>query len=89
MWMSALIAAMAIAPTLVSAAVFPKGGLVKEIDAKGFTKVMKGNVSTHRFSTLGDNCTDTGAHHQRTSVVAFVAPWCGVSSLSPHIWIVD
>jgi hypothetical protein len=52
MWTSALVAAMAIAPTLVSAAVFPKGGLVKEIDAKGFTKVMKGNVSSHRLSTF-------------------------------------
>jgi hypothetical protein len=52
MWTSALVAAMAIAPTLVSAAVFPKGGLVKEIDAKGFTKVMKGNVSIHPLSIL-------------------------------------
>ncbi|TFK48528.1 thioredoxin-like protein, partial [Heliocybe sulcata] len=42
--------------TLASAAIFPKGTLVKTIDEKGFRKVMKQN---------------------QTSVVAFVAPWCG------------
>jgi len=56
MWAAPILTALAFVPALISAAVFPKGGLVKEIDAQGFKKIMKGN---------------------RTSVVAFVAPWCG------------
>jgi len=48
--------AFAIAPSLVSAALFPPDSLVKVIDAKGFKKAMKKND---------------------TSMVAFVAPWCG------------
>ncbi|KAI0730975.1 hypothetical protein C8Q76DRAFT_793086 [Earliella scabrosa] len=47
---------VALTPSLASAALFPKDSLVKQIDAKGFKKVMKENA---------------------TSVVAFVAPWCG------------
>lgn len=47
---------LALAPSLASAALFPKDTLVKSIDEKGFRKVMKQN---------------------QTSVVAFVAPWCG------------
>ncbi|KZT21554.1 disulfide isomerase [Neolentinus lepideus HHB14362 ss-1] len=42
--------------SVVSAALFPKGTLVKSIDEKGFRKIMQQN---------------------QTSVVAFVAPWCG------------
>jgi protein disulfide-isomerase A6 len=45
MWTAPILAALALAPTLISAAVFPKGGLVKEIDAQGFKKIMRGNVS--------------------------------------------
>jgi len=48
--------AFVIAPSLVSAALFPPDTLVKMIDAKGFKKAMKAN---------------------ETSMVAFVAPWCG------------
>jgi protein disulfide-isomerase A6 len=47
---------LALAPSLASAAIFPKDSRVKMLDAKGFKKVMKRN---------------------ETSVVAFVAPWCG------------
>ncbi|KAF8159257.1 hypothetical protein B0H34DRAFT_841823 [Crassisporium funariophilum] len=47
---------LVVAPSLVSAALFPKDSLVKMLDAKGFKKAMKVN---------------------ETSVVAFVAPWCG------------
>ncbi|KLO09566.1 hypothetical protein SCHPADRAFT_907668 [Schizopora paradoxa] len=47
---------LALAPNLVSAAIFPDNSLVKMIDAKGFKNAMKQN---------------------ETSVVAFVAPWCG------------
>lgn len=48
--------AVALTPSLASAALFPKDTLVKQLDAKGFRKAMKENA---------------------TSVVAFVAPWCG------------
>ncbi|RPD58949.1 hypothetical protein L226DRAFT_536484 [Lentinus tigrinus ALCF2SS1-7] len=48
--------ALALTPSLASAALFPKDSLVKQIDTKGFKKAMKENA---------------------TSVVAFVAPWCG------------
>ncbi|GLB41520.1 putative thioredoxin [Lyophyllum shimeji] len=48
--------ALALAPSLASAAIFPKDTLVKMLDPKGFRKVMKQN---------------------ETSLVAFVAPWCG------------
>ncbi|KAI0794232.1 hypothetical protein C8Q74DRAFT_1247535 [Fomes fomentarius] len=48
--------ALALTPSLASAALFPKDSLVKQLDAKAFKKVMKDNA---------------------TSVVAFVAPWCG------------
>ncbi|THH11515.1 hypothetical protein EW146_g8015 [Bondarzewia mesenterica] len=51
---------LAIAPSLVSAGLFPKDSLVKHLDAKGFRQALKENVAI-----------------QRTSVVAFVAPWCG------------
>jgi len=47
---------LALAPNLVSAAIFPDNSLVKTIDAKGFKDAMKENA---------------------TSLVAFVAPWCG------------
>ncbi|KAI0339552.1 hypothetical protein BDW22DRAFT_563975 [Trametopsis cervina] len=47
---------LALAPTLVSAGIFPKDSLVKMLDAKGFKKAMKEN---------------------QTSIVAFIAPWCG------------
>ena len=36
---------VALTPSLASAALFPKDSLVKQIDAKGFKKVMKENVS--------------------------------------------
>jgi len=47
---------LALAPAVVSGALFPKESLVKMLEAKDFKKVMKEN---------------------QTSVVAFVAPWCG------------
>ncbi|KAI5123197.1 hypothetical protein M0805_003964 [Coniferiporia weirii] len=47
---------LALAPNLVSAAIFPENSLVKMIDHKGFKAALKENM---------------------TSVVAFVAPWCG------------
>jgi len=47
---------LALAPSLASAAIFPKDSHVKMLDAKGFKRAMKKN---------------------ETSVVAFVAPWCG------------
>jgi len=51
-----LVLTLALAPSLVSAAIFPSDSLVKMLDAKGFKEAMKEN---------------------RTSMVAFVAPWCG------------
>ncbi|KAI0675581.1 thioredoxin-like protein [Trametes maxima] len=48
--------AVALTPSLASAALFPKDTVVKMLDAKDWRKVMKENA---------------------TSVVAFVAPWCG------------
>ncbi|KAF4611304.1 hypothetical protein D9613_007263 [Agrocybe pediades] len=45
-----------LAPSLVSAGMFPKDSLVKMLDAKTFKTAMKAN---------------------ETSLVAFVAPWCG------------
>ncbi|KAH0583166.1 hypothetical protein H2248_011047 [Termitomyces sp. 'cryptogamus'] len=48
--------ALVLAPSLASAAIFPKDTLVKMIDPKGFKRAMKTN---------------------QTSMVAFVAPWCG------------
>ncbi|KAH8110774.1 hypothetical protein DFH11DRAFT_1466411, partial [Phellopilus nigrolimitatus] len=47
---------LALAPNLVSAALFPENTRVKMLDHKGFKNVLKENM---------------------TSVVAFVAPWCG------------
>ncbi|KIM90274.1 hypothetical protein PILCRDRAFT_812003 [Piloderma croceum F 1598] len=47
---------LVLAPSLVSAAIFPKDTHVKMLDAKSFKRAMKKN---------------------ETSVVAFVAPWCG------------
>jgi len=47
---------LALAPSLVSAAIFPSDTQVKMLDAKGFKEAMKRN---------------------QTSMVAFVAPWCG------------
>jgi len=51
-----LLLTFALAPSLVSGALFPPDSLVKQLDGKGFKKAMKEN---------------------RTSIVAFVAPWCG------------
>lgn len=42
--------AFALAPSLVSAALFPPDSLVKVIDAKGFKKAMKANVGLIYFS---------------------------------------
>lgn len=42
--------AFALAPSLVSAALFPSDSLVKVIDAKGFKKAMKANVGLVDFS---------------------------------------
>ena len=42
--------AFALAPSLVSAALFPPDSLVKVIDAKGFKKAMKANVGPVDFS---------------------------------------
>ncbi|OCB86332.1 hypothetical protein A7U60_g6646 [Sanghuangporus baumii] len=51
-----LVLSLALAPNLVSAALFPKSSQVKMIGHKEFKEAMKQNM---------------------TSVVAFVAPWCG------------
>ncbi|KAF8075257.1 hypothetical protein FPV67DRAFT_1575701 [Lyophyllum atratum] len=48
--------ALALAPSLVSGAIFPKDSLVKMLNPKTFKQAMKTN---------------------ETSLVAFVAPWCG------------
>ncbi|EFI27320.1 disulfide isomerase [Coprinopsis cinerea okayama7 len=48
--------ALALTPSLVSAALFPRDSKVKSLDEKGFRKAME---------------------KPETSVVAFVAPWCG------------
>ena len=46
--------AFVLAPSLVSAALFPPDSLVKMIDAKGFKKAMKANVGLADFlSTRG------------------------------------
>ncbi|KAI0091553.1 hypothetical protein BDY19DRAFT_931045 [Irpex rosettiformis] len=46
-WVSPLLAmALAIAPTFVSAGIFPKGSLVKMIDSKGYREAMKENRTT-------------------------------------------
>ncbi|KDR80941.1 hypothetical protein GALMADRAFT_241499 [Galerina marginata CBS 339.88] len=47
---------LVLAPSLVSAGMFPKDSIVKMLDVKTFKKAMKAN---------------------ETSMVAFVAPWCG------------
>lgn len=47
---------LTLAPSLVSAGMFPKDSLVKMLDVKTFKQAMKAN---------------------ETSMVAFVAPWCG------------
>jgi len=47
---------LALVPSFVSAAMYPKNSMVKMIDARGFKNAMKEN---------------------RTSIVAFVASWCG------------
>ena len=46
--------AFALAPSLVSAALFPSDSLVKVIDAKGFKKAMKANVRLIDFSGTQD-----------------------------------
>ncbi|TFK17665.1 disulfide isomerase [Coprinopsis marcescibilis] len=51
-----VLVALVLTPSLVSAAIFPKGTKVKLLDDKGFKKAME---------------------KEETSVVAFVAPWCG------------
>ena len=35
---------LALAPAFVSAALFPKDSMVKQVDAKGFKKMLKENV---------------------------------------------
>ncbi|KAF8880212.1 thioredoxin-like protein [Gymnopilus junonius] len=47
---------LTLAPSMVSAGMFPKDSLVKPLDVKTFKQAMKAN---------------------ETSMVAFVAPWCG------------
>ena len=46
--------AFALAPSLISAALFPSDSLVKVIDAKGFKKAMKANVGFVGFLGLED-----------------------------------
>jgi hypothetical protein len=70
-----LLAALVLAPALVAAAVFPKGGPVKEIDGSAFKKLMKTNVRARDRAGLPRYLPQ---HPQGTAVVAFVAPWCGV-----------
>jgi hypothetical protein len=48
--------AFAIAPSLVSAALFPSDSLVKVIDAKNFKKAMKANVGPVIFPVLEEGC---------------------------------
>lgn len=64
LWPQALALALALVPSLASAAIFPKNSKVKMLDATSFHKVMKKNES---------------------SMVAFVAPWCGhCKNLAPE-----
>lgn len=63
-------------PVIVSAAIFPPDSKVKTLDPKGFKRVMKSNVRI-LYHTLTIPFVKVRA--KRTSVVAFVAPWCGVS----------
>lgn len=40
---------VALAPVFVSAALYPKDTLVKQLDAKGWKKAMKANVRSHNL----------------------------------------
>ena len=71
--------AFALVPLLASAAIFPPGTLVQSIDAKGFKKAMKENVCL--LVELHLILLTFYGIRQRTSLVAFVAPWCGVRLL--------
>lgn len=46
-----LLAALALAPTLASAAIFPAGSKVRQVDAKGFRQAMKSDVRSSLFHT--------------------------------------
>ena len=75
---------LALAPSLASAAIFPPNTQVKMLDAKGFKKAMKTNVCV--FFRLSNFLRELdGLLSQETSMVAFVAPWCGVSSYSYNL----
>jgi protein disulfide-isomerase A6 len=74
MFSSRLLLSLVFVPAFVSAAIFPPDSLVKMLDAKGFKKAMKANVgvSYSRRRPYAELAS------QQTSLVAFVAPWCGV-----------
>ena len=73
-----LVLSLALAPNLVSAALFPRNSQVKMIGHKEFKEAMKQNVFI-LYSVPPNQLLSNFALPQMTSVVAFVAPWCGVS----------
>lgn len=74
-----LTAFLLVLPTLVTAGIFPPDTKVKMLDPKGFKRVMKNNVCAYILpSPPLDALSRFSYSTQRTSVVAFVAPWCGV-----------
>jgi protein disulfide-isomerase A6 len=73
-----LVLVLTLAPSIVSAALYPKDSPVKMVDSKGLRNALKENVRGANPFTMVDSNTI-----QRTSVVAFVASWCGVSAY-PH-----
>jgi protein disulfide-isomerase A6 len=73
---------LALAPSLASAAIFPSNTHVKMLDMKGFKKAMKTNVGFFFFELVTILAGLFMTLPQATSVVAFVAPWCGVRLIS-------
>jgi hypothetical protein len=73
---------LGVLPALVSAGLFSEGGPVKMLQDKVFRRSLKSEVC-HALSVCDGDCavlTNVGrVFVQRTAVVAFVAPWCGVS----------
>src|SRR6267154_6010716 len=77
MLLSAVTALLVLLPAIVSAAIFPPDTKVRMLDPKSFRRAMQSNVGD--LKSLFKNWNLITFIHQRTSVVAFVAPWCGVS----------
>lgn len=72
------VAALLVLLPAVSAAIFPPDTKVKMLDPRGFQRAMRSNVG-NLDSLFTVTRIDRIPFYQRTSVVAFVAPWCGVS----------